>query len=110
MRKRPPAKRPKTVNLLLSARPVICRDYFTGISCMPIFQNLLAAFAKYRSANELAEKLSKKGYPSYCDFHKPDEGSSFYRVRIGNYGSSAEADRILNKIRKLGYDGFIPQN
>ena len=70
----------------------------------------LAAFAKYRSADDLAEKLSKKGYPSYCEFHKPDEGDSFFRVRVGNYGSAAEADRILTVIKKLGYDGFVSQN
>jgi len=69
-----------------------------------------AAYKKYQSANELAKKLSKKGYPAYCDFQKPEEGSSFFRVRVGNYGTSAEADRILYEIRKLEYDGFISQN
>lgn len=69
----------------------------------------LAAFAKYQSAKDLAKKLSKIGYPTYCDFHKPNKDNSFFRVRIGNYGSPAEADRILTKIRKLGYDGFISQ-
>ena len=27
-------------------------------------------------------------------------------VRIGNYGSSVEAGRILTEIKKIGYDGF----
>ena len=70
----------------------------------------IAALEKYQSANELAKKLSKIGYPSYCDFHKPDKGKSFFRVRIGNYGSPAEAELILYDIRKLGYIGFISQN
>lgn len=70
----------------------------------------IAAFAKYRSADGLAEKLSKKAYPSYCEFQKSDEGSSFFRVRIGNYASSAEADRTLTEIKDLGHDGFISQN
>jgi cell division septation protein DedD len=70
----------------------------------------LAAFEKYQSANELTKELSTKGYPAYCEFQKPDEGNSFFRVRIGTYGSAAEADRILNKIKNLGYDGFISQN
>jgi hypothetical protein len=69
-----------------------------------------AAFEKYQSANKLAKKLSKTGYPAYCEFHKPDEGHSFFRVRVGYYGSSAEAERILSEIKKLGYDGFISQN
>jgi hypothetical protein len=69
----------------------------------------IAAFAKYQSANALAEKLSNKGYPSYCEFQKPDEGSSFFRVRIGNDGSSAEADRILSEIMRLGHNGIISQ-
>ena len=70
----------------------------------------IAALEKYQSANELAKKLSKIGYPSYCDFHKPNEDNSFFRVRIGDYGSSAETDRILTEIRKLGYNGFISHN
>ena len=70
----------------------------------------LAAYEKYQSANEQAQKLSKIGYSAYCEFHKPDEGSSFFRVRIGKFGSSEEADRILYEIRKLEYDGFISQN
>jgi hypothetical protein len=70
----------------------------------------IAAFAIYQSAKKLAKKLSKTGYPAYCDFHKPDEGHSFFRVRVGYYGSSAEAERILSEIKKLGYDGFISQN
>ena len=70
----------------------------------------IAAYKKYQSANELANKFSKMGYPSYCEFHQPDEGRSFFRVRIGNYGSPAETDRILTDIKKLGYDGFFSQN
>jgi hypothetical protein len=68
------------------------------------------AFEKYQSANELTEKLSKLGCPSYCDFQKPNEGNSFFRVRIGKYGSRAETDHVLTEIRKLGDNGFISQN
>ena len=70
----------------------------------------IAAFEKYQSANKLAKKLSKIGYPAYCEFHKPKKGKSFFRVLIGNYGSSSETDRILTEIKKLGYDGFFSQN
>jgi hypothetical protein len=67
----------------------------------------VGAFERYRSASNMVEKLREAGYPSYCEFYQPNEGVSFFRVRIGNFGSSNKADRILLEIKQLGYYGFV---
>jgi cell division septation protein DedD len=42
----------------------------------------VGAFALYKAAKTLIDKLNKKGFPTYCDFHDSEKGQSFFRVRI----------------------------
>lgn len=69
----------------------------------------VGAYERYRSANEHATQLSEAGFPAYCEFCRPDSGNSFFRVRVGNYGTVAEVEFVNYEIKKNGFDGFISQ-
>ena len=57
----------------------------------------VGAFAHADAAKKLQEKLSKEGYPSYTE-----NAGSKTRVRIGDYTSHAEADKIRQKLEIQG--------
>jgi len=67
----------------------------------------VGAFKKYRAACGLVQELKQMGYPSYCEFYKPESGKSFFRIRIGNYEYAKEAENVLSKIGRSGYSGFV---
>ncbi len=60
----------------------------------------VGAFANVDAAKHLQEKLHKQGYPSYTE-----TAGDKVRVRIGDYPTSAEAEKIR---RKLEIQGLKP--
>jgi DedD protein len=60
----------------------------------------VGAFAKADAAKKLQEKLHKQGYPSYTE-----KSGDKIRVRIGDYATHAEADKVR---RKLEIQGMQP--
>jgi DedD protein len=60
----------------------------------------VGAFANADAAKKLQEKLHKQGYPSYTE-----KSGNKTRVRIGDYTSQAEAEKIR---RKLEIQGMQP--
>jgi DedD protein len=60
----------------------------------------VGAFANASAATKLKDKLHKQGYPSYTE-----KVGSKTRVRVGDYTSHAEADKIR---RKLEIQGMQP--
>ncbi|HUX91108.1 MAG TPA: SPOR domain-containing protein [Gallionellaceae bacterium] len=60
----------------------------------------VGAFAKADAAKKLQEKLHKQGYPSYTE-----KSGDKIRVRIGDYATHTEADKVR---RKLEIQGMQP--
>lgn len=57
----------------------------------------VGAFAHADAAKKLQEKLSKEGYPSYTE-----KAGNKTRVRIGDYATQAEADKVRQKLEIQG--------
>jgi cell division septation protein DedD len=65
--------------------------------------SLLLQVASYKSreaARQQLENLSAEGYSGTIQVADLGERGTWYRVRLGPYGSEGEADRILEKLRK----------
>jgi cell division septation protein DedD len=56
------------------------------------------AFPDERSAKIWVDRLKNKGYNAYVT-ETQDRGKTWYRVRVGKYGSREEADKIVEKLR-----------
>lgn len=57
----------------------------------------VGAFTHADAAKKLQEKLSKEGYPSYTE-----KTGNKTRVRIGDYATQAEADKVRQKLEIQG--------
>jgi cell division septation protein DedD len=60
----------------------------------------VAALNVERPANELAEKLKQRGFPSYVIAARRPEVGTVYRVRVGRFSTLAEAKEVAERIRK----------
>lgn len=58
----------------------------------------VGAFAKMETAKNLQDKLHKLGYPSYTE-----KAGEVTRVRIGDYSTQVEAEKIRHKLEIQGY-------
>jgi len=67
----------------------------------------VAALKDAGSAEAKAAEFSRKGYPAYSTSATVAGRGTWYRVRIGNFGSRAEALQILEKLKKENIKGFI---
>jgi cell division septation protein DedD len=74
----------------------------------PVYTIQAASLKDPQDADELVEKLKKRGYPAYRVIGKIPGKGIWFRVRIGNYKSKPEALRMMDKIRKDGKDGIEP--
>ena len=61
-----------------------------------------ASVKKAKDADRLVAELKQKGYPAYRTIGKVAQKGIWFRVRIGEYNSKAEARKTLNKLKKLG--------
>jgi cell division protein FtsN len=62
----------------------------------------VAAYNRRQDAEKLAATLAKRGY------HARVDGTGVpFRVRIGLYSTSAEAEDALKKIKAKHMDGFV---
>jgi cell division septation protein DedD len=57
----------------------------------------VGAFATRKEADTLAKKLSGRGYAVYV-MNPIDDGKNVYRVRVGNYSTADEAQRVSAKL------------
>ena len=58
-------------------------------------------------ADKLVKKLKEKGFPAYRAIGKVPGKGIWYRVRIGEYKSRADARRMQAKLRKAGLKPII---
>ena len=61
-----------------------------------------ASVKKVKNADRMVAELKQKGYPAYRSIGKVAQKGIWFRVRIGEYNSKAEARQTLNKLKKLG--------
>jgi cell division protein FtsN len=66
-----------------------------------------ASFRASEDADQMVSKLKKKGYPAYKIIGVVPEKGVWYRVRIGYYGSKAEAVGNLKKLKQDGYNAIL---
>jgi tetratricopeptide (TPR) repeat protein len=59
-------------------------------------------FSKIENANNLTQRLVKKGYPAYTQ-ESASEGKISYRVRVGKTSQRPEIVDLENKLSKEGY-------
>ncbi|MFI4922787.1 MAG: SPOR domain-containing protein [Burkholderiales bacterium] len=66
----------------------------------------LAAFAHKDNAKQLQQKLSSNGIRSYTEVLKTAHGEKT-RVRAGPYENRDEAEKVLDQIKVLGFNGVV---
>ena len=67
----------------------------------------LAAFTDDKGANSLANKLKKAGYAASSSSRVHTSRGTLWRVRVGGYGSSPDADAARAKLKGEGYNGIV---
>ena len=66
-----------------------------------------ASFRAPDDAEQMVLKLKKKGYPAYKIIGLVPGKGIWYRVRIGYYGSKAEAADTLKRLEQDGYTPYL---
>jgi cell division protein FtsN len=66
-----------------------------------------ASFRDPTDADQMVKKLKDKGFPAYKIIGVVPGRGVWYRVRIGNYGSSDEAAVTLKKLKKEGFKPYL---
>lgn len=84
----------------IESKPAVKPAAKTGAKPHSGFVVQVGAFANADAAKKLQEKLRKQGYPSYTE-----KSGNKVRVRIGDYSSHAEAEKVR---RKLEIQGMQP--
>lgn len=69
----------------------------------------VASTKEATAADVLVKKLNSKGYRAY-KIKANVAGGTWYRVRVGGFGSSAEAEQAKGKLAVLGYKGIVVKN
>jgi DedD protein len=62
----------------------------------------VASVRNAQDADRLVEKLQKAGYPAYREIGKIPGKGTWYRVRVGQYGTRSEAQKIFEQLKKDG--------
>lgn len=66
----------------------------------------LGAFSKAANAKQLQAKLNESGIKSFTDMLKTPSGEKT-RVRAGPYASREEAEKVQEKLKKMGLKGNV---
>ena len=66
----------------------------------------MAAVASKAKADELQDKLKKAGIKSHAQQISTKAGERI-RIRVGPFGSKAEADKMRARLVKLGLSGTL---
>ncbi len=57
-------------------------------------------------ADRIASRLGAEGFNAYVE-QADVNGKTWYRVRVGKYGSAAEANAAVSSLKEKGYEGAI---
>lgn len=64
------------------------------------------SFSSDQNAKQLAAEIKKRGYAAEVS-EGVLGGKTFYRVRVGRFGSRSEAEKELERLRREGFPGRI---
>ncbi|MBF0099792.1 MAG: SPOR domain-containing protein [Desulfobacterales bacterium] len=67
----------------------------------------IASLKDIKDAEEMVQKLKLKGYAPYIRSALIKDKGTWYRVRIGSYGKSDEAAKILQQLKQERINGLI---
>ena len=67
----------------------------------------VAALKDTKVAEQLVDRLKKKGYSAYRTIVKIPGKGVWYRIRIGSYHTRADAARTLKRLKQDGLEGFL---
>jgi len=67
----------------------------------------IAAFKASADADKLVAELKQKGFSAYRAIGKVPGQGIWYRVRVGEYDSKAEAGDMLSKLKKAGVEAML---
>jgi cell division septation protein DedD len=70
----------------------------------------VASTKEATEAEALVKKLNSNGYRAYTIKAEIPGKGTWYRVRVGGFTSSAEADKATDKLATLGYKGMVVKN
>ncbi len=62
----------------------------------------VGSFSNIKNANNLVQRLNRKGYPAYTE-EVNFQGKVSYRARVGKFNSRQEAADLENKLSREGY-------
>ena len=74
----------------------------TGTSRPAGYSVQVAAYKTRAEADKLTASLTKRGYPA-----RVDADAAYFRVRIGRYSTSKDAEDALKRIKAKQMDGFV---
>ena len=60
-----------------------------------------------RAADQVVKKLQTKGYRAYKTKAEITGKGTWYRVRVGGFGSRSQADKVRAQLQKYGYKGMV---
>jgi DedD protein len=66
-----------------------------------------AAYRNLDAANEAVAALQQMGYRAYVASVEIEGKGIWHRVRLGPFGSKADADRAVQRLKKKKIDGYI---
>ena len=73
-----------------------------GTSRLASYSVQVAAYKTRAEADKLTASLTKRGYPA-----RVDADAAYFRVRIGRYPTSRDAEDALKRIKAKQMDGFV---
>ena len=66
-----------------------------------------ASLREPQDADDLVDRLKKKGYPAYKTIAVVPQQGIWFRVRVGRFGSREDAADTLRQLKKDGFDPFL---
>ena len=73
----------------------------------PVYTIQAASVKTVKDADQLVQKLKKRGYPAYRAIGKIPGKGIWFRVRIGEYKNKTEALGVMKKLKKDGYKPIL---
>lgn len=67
----------------------------------------VASLKDPKTADQMVDRLIRKGYPAYRTIVKIPGKGVWFRIRIGNFKSGSEAEAMLNRLKKENLEAIL---
>ena len=98
-----PSSKPPAIEKKKKEPPAATQSKSSG----SVYTVQAAAVKKMADADRLVTELKEKGYAAYRTMGKVPDKGIWFRVRVGKYQSRSEAQKTLQKLRKLGLEPIV---